>query len=301
MVPSATLILVSAYGGDLTMTSTLPTSNSERWQGPTKVVALLEKLDGQPISGQTRLRRRRTPSTYSPPRSIHHNGQMLSASIVSFLVGKIQDLPAGLVYGLVAFLVFAEAGLFIGFVLPGETAVIVAGVVASRGHVNVVTLCVIVVVAAIAGDSVGYEIGARYGDRLFALPILRSRRPALERALDGLRRRGPIYVFVGRFTAFLRAIVPGLAGMSPLSYRRFFFANAAGGLIWGVTYVLLGYFAGHALDSIERYSGWAGLGILVIVIAFIVGAHFAKKRGEALLEASLQHDDPDADSTQGGE
>jgi membrane protein DedA with SNARE-associated domain len=106
---------------------------------------------------------------------------------------------------------------------------------------------------------------------------------------------------VGRFTAFLRAIVPGLAGMSPLSYRRFFFANAAGGLIWGVTYVLLGYFAGHALDSIERYSGWAGLGILVVVIAFIVGAHFAKKRGEALLEASLQHDDPDADSTQGGE
>ena len=226
---------------------------------------------------------------------------MLSASIVSFLVGKIQDFPTGLVYGLVALLVFAEAGLFLGFVLPGETAVIVAGVVASRGHVNVVTLCVIVVVAAIAGDSLGYEVGQRYGERLFNLPILRSRRPALERALDGLRRRGPIYVFVGRFTAFLRAIVPGLAGMSPLSYRRFFIANAAGGLVGGVTYTLLGYFAGTALDSIERYSGWAGLGILVIVIAFVVGAHFAKKRGEALLEASLQREKLNGDSAQGGE
>jgi membrane protein DedA with SNARE-associated domain len=226
---------------------------------------------------------------------------VLSASIVSFLVGKIQDFPTGLVYGLVALLVFAEAGLFLGFVLPGETAVIVAGVVASRGHVNVVTLCVIVVVAAIAGDSLGYEVGQRYGERLFNLPILRSRRPALERALDGLRRRGPIYVFVGRFTAFLRAIVPGLAGMSPLSYRRFFLANAAGGLVWGVTYTLLGYFAGTALDSIERYSGWAGLGILVIVIAFVVGAHFAKKRGEALLEASLQREKLNGDSAQGGE
>ena len=226
---------------------------------------------------------------------------MLSASIVSFLVGKIQDFPTGLVYGLVALLVFAEAGLFLGFVLPGETAVIVAGVVASRGHVNVVTLCVIVVVAAIAGDSLGYEVGQRYGERLFNLPILRSRRPALERALEGLRRRGPIYVFVGRFTAFLRAIVPGLAGMSPLSYRRFFIANAAGGLVWGVTYTLLGYFAGTALDSIERYSGWAGLGILVIVIAFVVGAHFAKKRGEALLEASLQREKLNGDSAQGGE
>lgn len=226
---------------------------------------------------------------------------MLSASIVSFLVGKIQDFPTGLVYGLVALLVFAEAGLFLGFVLPGETAVIVAGVVASRGHVNVVTLCVVVVAAAIAGDSLGYEVGQRYGERLFNLPILRSRRPALERALEGLRRRGPIYVFVGRFTAFLRAIVPGLAGMSPLSYRRFFIANAAGGLIWGVTYTLLGYFAGTALDSIERYSGWAGLGILVIVIAFVVGAHFAKKRGEALLEASLQREKLNGDSAQGGE
>jgi membrane protein DedA with SNARE-associated domain len=89
--------------------------------------------------------------------------------------------------------------------------------------------------------------------------------------------------------------------MSPLSYRRFFLANAAGGLVWGVTYTLLGYFAGTALDSIERYSGWAGLGILVIVIAFVVGAHFAKKRGEALLEASLQREKLNGDSAQGGE
>jgi membrane protein DedA with SNARE-associated domain len=232
--------------------------------------------------------------------AINHNGQVLSASIVSYLVGKIQDLPGGLVYGLVALLVFAEAGLFVGFVLPGETAVIVAGVVASRGHVNVVTLCVVVVFAAIAGDSAGYAFGARYGERLFTLPILRTRRAALERALEGLRRRGPIYVFVGRFTAFLRAIVPGLAGMSPLSYRRFFIANASGALIWGVAYTLLGYFAGTALDSIERYSGWAGGAILVVVVAFIVGAHFAKKRGEAILEASLQRDPPE-DSAQGGE
>jgi membrane protein DedA with SNARE-associated domain len=235
---------------------------------------------------------------------MNHNGQMLSASIVSFLVGKIQDLPAGLVYGLVAFLVFAEAGLFVGFVLPGETAVIVAGVVASRGHVNVVTLCVIVVASAIAGDSLGYEVGARYGERLFNFPLLKSRRPALDRALEGLRRRGPIYVFVGRFTAFLRAIVPGLAGMSPLSYRRFFVANALGGLVWGVTYTLLGYFAGHALTSIERYSGWAGIAILVVVVAFIVGAHFVKKRGETLLESSLQREESDGptdDSAQGGE
>ena len=67
---------------------------------------------------------------------------------------------------LVALLVFSEAGLFVGFVLPGETAVLVAGVVASKGHVNVVTLCAVVVASAIAGDSLGYEVGRRYGERL---------------------------------------------------------------------------------------------------------------------------------------
>jgi membrane-associated protein len=217
-----------------------------------------------------------------------------SASIVSYLVGRIQDLPGGLVYGLVALLVFSEAGLFFGFILPGETAVLVGGVVASKGHVNIVTLCAVVVVAAVAGDSLGYEVGKHYGERLLTLPIVRRRKAGVERALQGLRRRGPIYVFVGRFTAFLRAIMPALAGMSAMSYRRFFVANASGALVWGVSYALLGYFAGNALTSIERYSGWAGGAILVLVVGVIVGLHFVKKRGERLLEARLQEHNGDS-------
>jgi membrane protein DedA with SNARE-associated domain len=223
-----------------------------------------------------------------------------SATIVSFLLEKIQSLPGSLVYGLVAALVFGEAALFIGFVLPGETAVLIAGVVASRGHVNVATLCVVVVVAAVVGDSVGYLVGARYGERLMSLPILRKRKAGIERALDGLRRRGPAYVFVGRFTAFLRAVMPGLAGMSRLRYRRFLVANVAGAIAWGVTYTLLGYFAGHALDKIEKYSGFVGVGILVVVIAVIVGLYLLHRRREkrALSSSPL---DPENDSPKGGE
>lgn len=228
---------------------------------------------------------------------IHHNGEVLSASIVSYVLGKIQDLPSALVYGLVVILVFGEAALFIGFVLPGETAVIVAGVVASRGHVNVVLLCVIVVLAAVIGDSVGYEVGHRYGRRLLQLPILRDRHDAIDRALDGLQRRGPAYVFVARFTAFLRAVMPGLAGMSHLQYRRFLLANASGALLWGVGYTLLGYFAGNALTSIERYSGWAGAGVLVLVIALIVVLHYRKRRREG----DERRGERAGESTQGGE
>jgi membrane-associated protein len=217
---------------------------------------------------------------------------VVNASIVSFLLAKIQDLPSGLVYGLVALLVFGEAALFIGFVLPGETAVIVAGVVAARGHVNIVALCVIVVVSAIVGDSAGYFVGERYGQRLFGLPILRSRREAIDRALDALSRRGVTYVFVARFTAFLRAVVPGLAGMSQLHYRRFLAANAAGGLLWGVLYSLLGYYAGHALDSIERYSGWAASGLLALVILIVAGLYWRRRRRDAKSHAQWLRDHP---------
>lgn len=224
---------------------------------------------------------------------------MLSATIVSFLIDKIQHLSSGLVYGLVALLVFGEAALFFGFVLPGETAVIVAGVVASQGHVNVVVLCVLVVVAAVVGDSVGYEVGRRYGGRLIELRVLRRRRVALERALEGLRRRGAIYVFVGRFTAFLRAVMPGMAGLSRLRYRRFLMANAAGALIWGVSFTLLGYFAGSALGPIEKDSGWATGALLVLVIAFFIVFHFVKKRREAVTDATWTSQHPQDDSTKG--
>ena len=211
---------------------------------------------------------------------INQTGGMQTASVIAFLLKEIHQLPAGLVYGLVTLLVLGEAALFVGFVLPGETAVIVAGVVASQGHVNIAVLCGLVVVAAIVGDSVGYAIGLRYGEQLLGLPIIRHRREQLERALEGLRRRGPIYVFVGRFTAFLRAVMPGLAGMSKMHYRRFLWANALGGLIWGVGFTLLGYFAGHALARVEKYASWFGITLLVLVVALFVTLHVTRKRRE---------------------
>ncbi|HEY5111060.1 MAG TPA: DedA family protein [Acidimicrobiales bacterium] len=225
----------------------------------------------------------------------------MNASIATYLVDKIQHFSGGLVYLIVALLVFGEAALFIGFVLPGETSVIIAGVVASQGRVNVVVLCALVVVAAIIGDSVGYEVGRRYGERLIKLPIIRKRHVALERALEGLRRRGATYVFVGRFTAFLRAVMPGLAGMSGLSYRRFLGANALGALVWGVSFTLLGFFAGSALTSIEKYSGWAGLTVLVLVITFVVTWHYTRKRRDLRANALWLSEHPGEDSAQSAE
>jgi membrane protein DedA with SNARE-associated domain len=224
---------------------------------------------------------------------------MFAASIVSYLLGEIHRLPGPLVYGLVALLVFGEAALFIGFILPGETAVLVAGVVASQGHVNIGVVAALVVAAAITGDSVGYAIGHRYGESLMKLPILKRRRGALDRALEGLRRRGPIYVFIGRFTAFLRAVMPGLAGMSRMNYRRFLIANALGGIIWGVSFTLLGYFAGTALTRIEKYASWVGLVVLIAMIVFFIVFHFVKKSRETNEdEVDVEELDTPNDSTE---
>lgn len=218
---------------------------------------------------------------------------MLNASIVSYFTDRLQHLSGGLVLVVVALLVFGEAALFIGFVLPGETSVLVAGLVASQGRLNVVALCATVVAAAIVGDSVGYEVGRLFGERLFTWRALRGRRAALERALDGLRRRGVVYVFVGRFTAFFRAVMPGLAGMSRLRYRRFLAANAAGGLLWGVGYSLLGYYAGHALHSVERYSNWFAAAVLAAMVAFFVAYHFVRRSRERRRDATWAAAHPD--------
>ena len=158
---------------------------------------------------------------------------------------------------------------------------IVAGFVASQGRVNIVLLCALVVLAAVIGDSVGYAIGSRFGHRLFTLPLVRSKRDSLEKALEILQKRGPTYVFLGRFTAFLRAVMPGLAGMSKMHYQRFLLANALGGLVWGISFTLLGYFGGNALHTIEKSASWVGIVVLILVVGAFTTTHILKKRRES--------------------
>ncbi len=211
---------------------------------------------------------------------------VITASIVGWLINELHKVPSPLVYVVAGLLVFGEAALFIGFVLPGETTVIVAGVIAASGRVNVVALAALVVVAAVVGDSVGYAVGHRYGERLLEHRAFNRHREELSSAMEGLRRRGPIYVFVGRFTAFLRAVMPGLAGMSKMHYRRFLFANVLGGLVWGVAYTLLGYFSGTQLTRIEKYSSWVGYGLVLLFLALVGGLWWRRRRRHALTRST---------------
>jgi membrane protein DedA with SNARE-associated domain len=200
-----------------------------------------------------------------------------------------------LVYVLVGLVVFAEDALFVGFVLPGETAAILGGVAASRGNVSVTLMCGVVVAAAIIGDSVGYEIGARYGARLLSLSVLRRRAARIDSARDILARRGGPAVFFGRFVAFLRAVMPFLAGSAHMHYRRFLIYNAAGGLVWGIGTVLLGYLAGNSYAAIEKTFGRVAAIIVaaLIVIGLIVWRirrHRQKSAAESAPESAAKSD-----------
>ncbi|MDQ6740700.1 MAG: DedA family protein, partial [Actinomycetota bacterium] len=165
---------------------------------------------------------------------------------MSAIIDAILHISPVLAYLLISALVFAEDALFIGFILPGETAALLGGVLASQQHLQLWLIMVLVIAAAVVGDTVGYEVGRHFGPHLLNLRILATRRQKLDHARALLARRGGAAVFLGRFTAFFRAVMPALAGVSRMSYPRFLLFNAAGGIIWGAGVVLLGFFAGNA-------------------------------------------------------
>lgn len=197
------------------------------------------------------------------------------------LVDHLLNVRGVLVYVLVGLVVFAEDALFVGFVIPGETAAVLGGVIASRGHVSYPLIAVTVVVAAIVGDSVGYEVGRHAGPRILNLKILQRHRARLDAAQDFLRRRGGTAVFAGRFVAFFRAVMPALAGTSRMRYSKFLAFNAAGGIVWGIGFTLLGYLAGNSYARIEAAIG-RGAAIAVAAIAVVALAiwQIRKRRKE---------------------
>ncbi len=186
------------------------------------------------------------------------------SSITSDLVDHVLVLHGVVAYLVVGLLCFGEAAILFGVVLPGETAVIVGGALASRHHVALPVMVVVVIVCAILGDTVGYETGRLLGPRILGLRALRKRNAAVESGRTYLRRRGMLGVFIARFVALFRTMIPGLAGMSNMPYAKFLLANAAGGIVWGITFTLLGYFIG---ESIEKLTGPASLVIVGAVVA----------------------------------
>jgi membrane-associated protein len=197
---------------------------------------------------------------------------------VSGLLENVLTAPPALVYLVVIALVFAEDAVFVGFVVPGETAAVLGGVAAARGSVSLGWMIVGVVLAAIVGDSVGYEVGRYAGPRMLRARMLDRHRERIDTARSLLARRGSVAVFLGRSVAFFRAVMPALAGMALMPYRRFLVANAAGGIVWGVATVLLGFLAGNSYERVEKAFGRGAAIAIAAVVLLALGAWILRRR-----------------------
>jgi membrane protein DedA with SNARE-associated domain len=188
---------------------------------------------------------------------------------VTGLVEQVLAVPGWAVLLVVGCIVFAEDALFVGFVLPGETAAVLGGVAAKLGHTPLWSVLLTVMAAAVVGDSVGYEVGRRFGPRLLRMPLLARHQSRLDDARNLLARRGGTAVLLGRWTAFFRAVMPALAGIARMGYPKFLACNAAGGIVWSTVVVLVGYAAGASYAGVERTLG-RGSGVLVAVVVVVM-------------------------------
>ena len=220
--------------------------------------------------------------------------------MVQSVLDAIRSVPPALAYTIIALLTFGEAAIFVGFVFPGETAVLLGGFLASQGHLDIVTLIALVVISAILGDTVGYEVGKHLGPRVLRLSILRKHQARLESAQQMLRRRGGPAVFLARWTAFLRAVMPGIAGLSQMRYRVFLAWNALGGVAWGTTFCLVGYFAGASYQKVATNIGeGAAIILAVLVVSGLLVWRVRRRRreqgeeGEELTPRESLRDGPD--------
>ena len=184
------------------------------------------------------------------------------------LLGAIISVGGGLGYALPAIIGLESMGI----PSPGETALILAAVLASQGKLNIWLVIVIATASAIAGDNLGYLLGRKLGRKVLTAPgPMQARRTEVIDAGDRFfAKHGPKAVFIGRWIALVRFAVAWLAGIDHMPFRTFFIYNALGAITWATAYGLVGFYAGKAAaDAITKYGVYAALALVALIIAFV--------------------------------
>lgn len=215
------------------------------------------------------------------------------------VVALATDLRAPALYSLIFAVVFAETAVLLGVVLPGETAAIVAGVLASQHQISLQFVIPLVVVAAAAGDSTGYSLGRFLGRRLLETRLLRRRKPQVEKAAGTLRRRGWAIIVISRFLPFLRTVTPAAAGVSRMSYLSFVGASLAGCVLWGIGCPVVGYFAADSYHRVEEVVGPTGMVLLAVILLGGWGVRVVRRRRQPAVDPDATAPDAQASDASG--
>ena len=192
------------------------------------------------------------------------------------------NITSSLGYGLPAIIGLESMGI----PSPGETALVLAAVLASQGKLQIGLVILIGVCSAIVGDNIGYLLGRRLGR-----DVLEAKGPFYEHRLEIIHtgdrffeKHGPKAVFVARWIALVRFATAWLAGINRMPIKRFFFWNAFGGITWGITYGLVGYYGGKAAAHVLAQAGLVGLGVMVAM--FVAFAITVRRRERRVTERS---------------
>jgi membrane-associated protein len=177
-----------------------------------------------------------------------------------------------------------------GIPVPGETALITASIVASRGRLDIVAVIAVAAAAAIVGDNVGFAIGRKLGRRLLTAPgpLLHHRRRAIAVGEPFFDRHGPKAVFLGRWVTGLRITAAWMAGVTRMRWPTFVFWNALGGIAWATSIGLLSYFVGHSAERFIRLGGLAGAAAVIVGgVAVWLVLWLRRRRAEARIDAEI--------------
>ncbi len=176
------------------------------------------------------------------------------------------------IYAILFAIIFCETGLVIAPFLPGDSLLFIAGALAATGGMDVHIVVVLLIIAAVLGDAVNYQIGAWLGPRIFKDDNARYLKKAhLEKAHAFYEKWGGAAIILARFTPFLRTYVPFVAGMSQMSYRKFALYNVTGGIVWVASLTYLGYFFGN-IAWVKANQGFMVIGIVIVsLIPVLIG------------------------------
>lgn len=186
-------------------------------------------------------------------------------------------LPIHVGYLALAVLVGAES---MGVPLPGESALLAAGLLAHQGGLNIAAVIAVAAAAAVVGDNVGYLLGRRLGPVLFTRPgpLLEHRRRLLRRGELFFARHGPTAVFLARFFAGARVTAAWLAGANRMRWRTFLLWNALGGVAWAITFGLLGFLLGAGAERLVKAIGVYGFLVTLALVALAAALLWLRRR-----------------------
>jgi len=198
----------------------------------------------------------------------------------------LQEIIIASGYFGVASVLFAESGVFLGFLLPGDSLVFTLGILSAKGIFNIWILLPLCAVSAILGDSFGYWFGKKWGPKVFNKDdSFFFNKKYVDRTTRFYAKYGKKTIFLARFVPIVRTFAPILAGVGEMPYRIFFVYNLVGGIVWTGGFLLVGYFLGILFPQTEQYITAVIIGIIALsVIPLAIEFFKANKKEQDVFE-----------------